>query len=170
MLVVSDNSPLRYLRVLDCAHVLPVLFGRIIMPYAVLAELQHPKTPAVVRTWLADPPVWLEVRAIVGRPEVALSTLESGEQEAIVLAQELQADILLVDDGKARDVAIQQGLRVMGTVGVLEQAAARGLIDLPEVLTRLLTTNFRILRSIINDALARDTERKCSAGKNQYQG
>ena len=170
MLVVSDNSPVRYLLVLDCTHVLPVLFGRILIPRAVLGELQHPHTPAVVRTWLADPPAWLEVRPIVGRPEGALSTLESGEQEAIVLAQELHADILLVDDGKARDLAIQRGLRAMGTVGVLEQAAARGLVDLPEVLTRLLTTNFRILRTIINDALTRDAERKRREGENQEQG
>jgi predicted nucleic acid-binding protein len=146
--------------VLDCAHVLPILFGRIFIPRAVAEELQHPNTPAVVRAWLADPPAWLKVRPLVGRPDAALATLEAGEQEAIVLAQELQADILLVDDGKARDLAIQQGLRVMGTVGVLEQAAARGLVDLPEVLARLLTTNFRILRAIIDDALARDAERK----------
>jgi hypothetical protein len=58
----------------------------------------------------------------------------------------------------------------MGTVGVLEQAAARGLVDLPEVLTRLLTTNFRILRTIINDALTRDAERKRRKGENQKQG
>jgi predicted nucleic acid-binding protein len=107
MLVVSDNSPIRYLRVLDCVHVLPVLFGHILIPYAVLGELQHPKTPTVVRTWLVDPPAWLEVRSTVGRPDEALYTLESGEQEAIVLAQELYADILLVDDGKARDLASQ---------------------------------------------------------------
>jgi predicted nucleic acid-binding protein len=160
MLVVSDNSPIRYLRVLDCTHVLPILFRRIFIPHAVAEELQHPNTPAVVRAWLADPPAWLEVRPIVGPPDAALATLEAGEQEAIVLAQELQAAILLVDDGKARDLAIQQGLRVMGAVGVLEQAAAQGLVDLPEVLARLLTTNFRILRVIIDDALARDAERK----------
>jgi hypothetical protein len=58
MLVVSDNLPIRYLRVLDCAHVLPVLLGRILSPRAVLRELQHPHTPAVVRTWLADLPGW----------------------------------------------------------------------------------------------------------------
>ncbi|HEX9869671.1 MAG TPA: hypothetical protein VGC99_13965 [Candidatus Tectomicrobia bacterium] len=89
--------------------------------------------------------------------------LEADEQEAIVLAQELQANILLVDDGKARDLAIQQGLRVVGTVGVLEQAATQGLIDLPEVLARLLATNFRILRVIIDDVLARDAEHKRQA-------
>ena len=142
---------------------LPILFGHILIPHAVLKELQHPNAPAVARTWLADPPVWLEVRSLVGRPDAALAMLEAGEQEAIVLAQELQANILLVDDGKARDLAIQQGLRVVGTVGVLEQAATQGLIDLPEVLARLLATNFRILLVIIDDVLARDAERKRQA-------
>ncbi len=160
MLVVSDNSPVRYLRVLACDHVLPVLFGRVLIPRAVLRELQHPHTPAVVRMGMAEPPAWLEVRPTVDHPDAALAMLEAGEQEAIALAQELHADILLVDDGKARDVAIARGLRAMGTVGVLEQAATQGLVDLPEVLARLLTTNFRVLRSIINDALARDAERK----------
>ena len=134
--------------------------GRIFIPRAVLRELQHPNTPAVVRTWLAAPPAWLEIHPIAGRPTTALAMLVAGEQKAFVLAQALHANILLIDDGKARDLAIQQGLRVMGTVSVLEQAAAQGCVDLSEVLTRLLTTNFRILPVIINDALARDAERK----------
>lgn len=160
MLVVSDNSPVRYLRVLACDHVLPVLFGRILLPRAVLRELQHPHTPAVVRTWMAEPSTWLEIHPIVGPPDAGLARLEAGEQEAIVLAQELQADIVLVDDGKARDLAIARGLRAMGTVGVLEQAAIQGLVNLPEMLGRLLTTNFRILHSLINEVLARDAERQ----------
>jgi predicted nucleic acid-binding protein len=160
MLVVADNSPVRYLRLLDCDHVLPGLFGHLLIPPAVLSELQHPHTPAVVRLWLAAPPPWLEVRPLRGQPGVTVARLEAGEQEAIGLAQELQAAILLVDDGKARDVAIAQGLRVMGTVGVLEQAAIQGLVNLPEVLAQLMTTNFRILPSLITEMLARDAERR----------
>jgi hypothetical protein len=83
MLEVSDNSPVPYLRGLDYAHVLPVLVGRILIPRAVLGELQHPHTPTVVRTWLADPPAWLEVHPIVGRPEGVLSTLESGSKKPL---------------------------------------------------------------------------------------
>ena len=160
MLVVSDNSPVRYLRVLACAHVLPVLFDRVLIPRAVLRALQHPHTPAVVRTWMAEPPTWLEVHPIAEPPDAGLARLEAGEQEAIVLAQELQADIVLIDDGKARDLAMARGLRAMGTIGVLEQAAVQGLVDLPEVLARLLTTNFRILHSIVNEILVRDAERQ----------
>jgi predicted nucleic acid-binding protein len=117
--------------------------------------------------WLAAPPSWLEVYPLRGQPGATVARLEAGEQEAIVLAQELQADILLVDDGKARDVAIAQGLHVMGTVGVLEQAAIQRLVDLPEVLARLLTTNFRILPSIITEVLARDAERTRHQGVNE---
>jgi predicted nucleic acid-binding protein len=118
---------------------------------------------------MATPPSWLEVHPIVGSPDVELTRLEAGEQEAIVLAQERQADIVLVDDGKARDLAIVRGLRALGTVGVLEQAAIQGLIDLPEVLAHLLRTNFRILPSIVNDVLARDAERKRQQRANQEE-
>ncbi len=163
MLVIADNSPLRYLIVIDCVHVLPVLFGRILLPTAVVEELQHPHTPAVVWAWMTHPPAWLEVRAITGAPDMTVAELEAGEQEAIVLARELHADLLLIDDGKGRDIALGQGLRRMGTVGVLEQAALRGLVDLPTVMARLLQTNFRIASVIIRDALARDAARKAAA-------
>ena len=79
------EPPVRYLRVLDCAHVLPLLFGHILIPHAVLGELQHPNAPAIVRTWLADPPVWLEVRPIVGRPDAALAMLEAGSKKPLFL-------------------------------------------------------------------------------------
>ena len=163
MLVIADNSPLRYLIVIDCVHVLPVLFGRVLLPVAVVEELQHPHTPAVVRAWMTRPPAWLEVRAITGAPDVSVAELEAGEQEAIVLARELHADLLLIDDGKGREIAFGQGLRPMGTVGVLEQAAISGLVDFPTVIARLLHTNFRITADIINDALARDAARKAAA-------
>lgn len=55
----------------------------------------------------------------------------------------------------------------MGTVGVLEQAAIQGLVDLPEVLARLWTTNFRILPSIITEVLARDAEHTRHHGVNE---
>jgi hypothetical protein len=70
---------------------------------------------------------------------------------------------VLLDDREARKAAIRRALRVMGTVGVLEQAAIHELIDLPEVCARLLTTNFRIKDYIIHNVLARDAARKAAA-------
>jgi predicted nucleic acid-binding protein len=56
MLVVSNNSPIRYLILLDCIHLLPALFSRVTIPAEVQAELQRPHAPAVVRAWIANPP------------------------------------------------------------------------------------------------------------------
>ena len=87
---------------------------------------------------------WVDIRQVSGTLEADLLPLDGGEQEAILLAQELHADLVLLDDREARKAAIRRALRVMGTVGVLEQAAIHELIDLPEVCARLLTTDFRI--------------------------
>jgi len=56
MLVIADASPLHYLILLESTDILPVLFGRIVIPRAVAEELQHRQTPAVVRVWMATPP------------------------------------------------------------------------------------------------------------------
>src|SRR5712675_1408653 len=96
MPTVSDTSPLNYLTLIGSVDILPVLFERIVIPPAVVGELQHQNTPAVVRTWVATAPVWLDVRAPTDI-DPAL-TLGAGEVEAIALAIELGAVPLLVDD------------------------------------------------------------------------
>ena len=56
MRVIADNTPLRYLILLGYVDILPALYHRVIVPAAVVTELQHPKTPAAVRAWMAHPP------------------------------------------------------------------------------------------------------------------
>ena len=80
----------------------------------------------------------------------------------LVLLTSYLANLVLLDDREARKAAIRRALRVMGTLGVLEQAAIHGFIDLPEVCARLLRTNFRIKDDIIQSALARDAARKAA--------
>jgi predicted nucleic acid-binding protein len=63
MIVVSDATPLRHLIAIGRADLLPELFGKVIVPTAVLGELQHDSTPAVVRTWVEGLPGWVEVRS-----------------------------------------------------------------------------------------------------------
>jgi predicted nucleic acid-binding protein len=86
--------------------------------------------------------------------------LDPGETEAIVLAKELHAFAVLLDDGEARRKAQQQGLHVTGTVGILERAAAANLVDLPAIVAKLRTTTFHASPEILQAALARDAARK----------
>jgi predicted nucleic acid-binding protein len=87
-------------------------------------------------------------------------TLDPGEREAILLAQELQADLLLMDDRQGRQEAQRRALTVTGTLEVLERAAERGWLDLPSALTRLQATNFYLPALLVRDLLARDAARK----------
>ena len=157
-LVVADSSPIRYLAVLDAIELLPQLYERVILPRSVQAELSHPHAPAEVRSWASALPAWAEVRE-AAHIELA-GVLDAGEAEAIALAEELRADLVLIDEREARRVAVERGLKVAGIIGVLELGAARHLVDLRESLQRLLGTNFRIERRYLEEALARDAIRR----------
>jgi predicted nucleic acid-binding protein len=127
--VVSDTSPLHYLILCGAEAALPRLFSQVVIPPTVFRELQQPNTPATVRQWASSLPTW----ATVQTPKTLNLSLDvdAGELEAICLAQEIKAAAVLMDDRAGRSAAVQCGLAVIGTVGLLEQAAARGLLDLP---------------------------------------
>jgi predicted nucleic acid-binding protein len=160
MRVITDNTPLRYLILLGYVDILPALYGRVIVPAAVVTELQHPKTPAAVRAWMAHPPAWIERRQTTTSADAALATLDAGEREAILLMHELNADLLLIDEGDGYSAATQRGLRCLRTVGLLDYAGQEGLVDIPEALARLRRTNFRIRPAVLDEVLARDAERR----------
>ena len=160
MLVIADTTPLRYLVVLGQVDLLPTLFGQVIIPLAVAGELQHPKAPAAVRAWIASPPPWLDMRPSSLLPDAVLLRLDPGEREAILLAQELQADLVLVDDQDARAEATRRALTAMGTLRVFELAAEQGLVDLPTVLTQLRAARFYMTSEMVQELLARDAARK----------
>jgi len=109
-----------------------------------------------VRQWAASLPTWVAVQT----PKTVNLKLDvdAGELEAICLAQEIHADAVLMDDRAGRSAAIHCGLAVVGTIGLLEQAAARGLIELPTALARLRQTNARLDPEF-------DSRRACPATK-----
>lgn len=143
MIAVSDAGPLRYLSVLQHTELLAHSFDKVLVPASVCRDLSHAKTPPEVRSLITSPPAWLET-AVVREAVVESKSLGRGEREAITLAIERGHILLLCDDAEARAVAERNELRVVGTLGILKQAALDSRIDLSATLEMLKTsTNFR---------------------------
>ena len=148
MTVVSDTGPLNYLSLLGRVELLPVLFGEVAIPPAVVGEMLDPGAPEVLRRWAGSPPSWVVVLSPRGGP--LPGDLGAGERHAIALAAELGAT-LLCDDGPGRAAARREGLAVTGTLGVLQAAHARGLLEIDAALDALGRTNFHHAEGLFED-------------------
>jgi predicted nucleic acid-binding protein len=141
-------------------QILGALYGRVLIPPAVVKELIQPRTPEVVSGWIAEPPDWLRV----GPPPSPLAefptTLGAGEREAISLAEQVRAEVLLIDDGAGRREAKNRSLAIRGTLGILGLAARHGLTDLRPAMERLRETNFRASEELIEFLLDENAKRK----------
>lgn len=142
MIIVSNTSPINYLILIGQIELLPKLFQQITIPQAVYNELFDSKAPNRVRTWITNPPNWLKIQSTSQDSDMLIDLLDPGESAAILLAQEINADLLLLDDMKARRVAKDRGLSITGILGILDQAATMKLIDLPAVVQNLQNTSF----------------------------
>jgi predicted nucleic acid-binding protein len=140
-LVIADTGPINYLILIGHIELLPRMFENVVLPGAVQTELSDPVAPPLVRRWIATPPTWLEV---IGTESLGPVTgLHKGEAAAIALAESLHADLLLIDERRGVRAAERRGLRVTGTLGVLDLAAERGLLDFVQAIRLLEGTTFR---------------------------
>ncbi|MBW4539575.1 MAG: DUF3368 domain-containing protein [Myxacorys chilensis ATA2-1-KO14] len=153
MIVVSNTSPINYLILIDHINLLPELFQQIIIPQAVYSELSDAAAPAPVQTWITTPPDWLKIQSVNQPSDAIVDLLDPGEREAILLAQELNANLLLLDDMKARRAAIEKQLVITGILGILDQAAAMKLINLPFAIQNLQNTSFWASDSLLQKLL-----------------
>ena len=159
--VISDASPLRYLVLIGQADLLPGLYTEVLIPEAVANELNQSATPEPVRHWIAHRPSWLQVVPLTARSvSVSLPGLDPGEHDAILLALHLKADLVLMDDREGVEEARRLGLTVTGTLGVLDRAAERGLIELSPAIARLRQTNFRVDPGLLDRLLAAHDRRR----------
>jgi predicted nucleic acid-binding protein len=149
MIVVADASPINYLVLIEEIGILPKMYGRVVIPHTVREELVRASAPQLVRAWVGHPPVWLEVRSPLAVPDSALAKLDLGERDAIMLATELQADQLIVDDREGRREAERRAIPVIGTLGVLREAATRKLLDIRVAVERLQTTSFYVAPEVL---------------------
>jgi predicted nucleic acid-binding protein len=149
MVVVADTSPINYLVLITQIDLLEHLYGRILIPPAVLAELKHPVAPKSVRDWAGNTPKWVEV--LSPKSSLILPQLDLGESEAISLATEVHAEVVLIDEQAGRQEALRRGLKVAGTLSVLDEADQAGLVVFDNVIAELRKTSFRVSQSVLSE-------------------
>ncbi|ALM76368.1 DUF3368 domain-containing protein [Thermococcus barophilus] len=144
MVVVSNTSPLIVLSNMGQLDLLKFLFGRIIVPRGVAEEFGEPL------------PEWVEVKDVQNRIVVKLlqEKLHKGESEAIALAIELNADLVIIDDKAARNTASSLGLKVIGTAGLILLGKKKGYYrEIGPVIESLMGRGFRLSRDVVEQIL-----------------
>lgn len=156
MIVVSNTSPLTNLAAIGQFGLLRRLYGQIAIAQGVWEELNAGgmRWPACAEVARAD---WIQRRSVQNQPLVnALKRdLDQGEAEAIALALELKADLVLVDEREGLRAARRLGLHVIGVVGVLLDAKACGTIKAvhPHLDALRRVAGFYLTDAVYNHAL-----------------
>ncbi len=147
-IVVADAGPLIGLARVGQLSVLRLLYESILIPARVRDELhlssQKPGAQVIAEALQSG---WIRCIPIQAHRHVTILTglVDAGEAEAIQLALEQKADLLLIDDSKGRKVAKAQGLRIIGSGAVLIAAKKAGFLDnVTPVLTALTRTGYRL--------------------------
>lgn len=157
MKVVADTSVLIGLSAIRKLNLVRERFPQgILIPQAVWREVveEGENRPGAQEVASAD---WIDVRQVTkhGIKQLLLTEIDEGEAEAIALAHEIQADLLLIDERDARQAAKRVGLRTLGTVGILIWAKRTGRLSSLKMMLDLLQTvgKFRISHNLYARAL-----------------
>lgn len=145
--VIADASALISLNRVGQIALLPALFGSIVVPPAVAAEVTRGGGPL---------PNWIAVFPLAGAVDarVEAARLGAGESEVLSIGLEMPAALLILDDGAARELASALRLRITGTAAVLVEAKRAGLIaEVRPVLDALVATRFRLSSSVYEQIL-----------------
>jgi len=153
--VVSDTSPIRALSHLGRLELLAALFQEIVVPTAVVVELEQPRSRFAPVSVRGLPFVCVRSPQDRDAVDALRETLGPGEAEAIILAEELHAEAILIDEAAGRAVALRRGLRPIGVLGTLLRGKERGLIrEISPLLDRLQNElGFFISRRLRDDTL-----------------
>ena len=159
MIVVSDSTPLITLMKATQLRILHELFGEIIIPEAVRDELTV-NEKYIEEAKLINSSEFIRVISVEDRKSVSLlqraAGLDLGESEAIIYAENNNADLLLVDEASGRRVAKSMGIEIMGSIGVLVSAFRKGFLSEEEAndaFQRIRNAKRHISEKLIKDAL-----------------
>ena len=156
MIVVSDTTPISELAKIDRLTLLREVYQRVIIPQEVYDEVMAGPLVVVAATQSAN---WIEVHGVSDSTKLlvlhASTQLGLGECAALIIAEELRADRVLIDDRAGRREATARGLPVTGTIGTLLVAKQQGIIaSIKDVLDDLRAHGTRISEQLYGDALA----------------
>jgi len=155
VILVLDSSALITLAKIGRLQLLRQLAKDVVVPYAVFDEVVRRGGGRPGQTEVAQAS-WISRRRIRDRTAVArLETeLARGESEAIVLAREIAADFVILDDARARQIAELQGVRVTGLLGLLVFAKEQGLAEaVKPILDELVTAGFYVAEAIYRNVI-----------------
>jgi len=153
MRVIVNSTPLIALSLIDQLDLLRQLFEEVVVPTSVYQEIVlhgqgRPGADAVAQ---AD---WIQIcePGLQATLPPILLGLDQGEMDVLLLARELQADLVLIDEKLGRRIAGILGLRVQGTLGVLLRAYRKHLISQEEAeaaVQRLAHSSVRVSPRLI---------------------
>lgn len=156
MIVISDTTPIISLLKADQLGLLEKLYGNVLIPRAVYKELTDNPiyTKEAVMIKKMDFLITVEVENVKSVSVLrAVTGLDAGESEALIMYDEQKADLLLMDEHKGRSVAKQLGVRHIGTAGILMLAFDKDLIPAMKVkacLDSMLENGIRLDKKICN--------------------
>lgn len=144
--VISNSTPLIILSKIGELEILKKLYGEIIIPRAVFEEVTIKSDAIKNLSWIKI----LEVQDKTDR-KIYQAKLHDGEVEVMMLAKEISADLLIIDDNAAKKFAKFLGFKVTGTLGILVKAKAEKIIsEVSPILDKMLAEKFYISKKIKN--------------------
>ena len=160
MSVVSNASPLINLARIDQLDLLPRLYGELLIPEAVWEEVvtEGAGQPGADEVKAAT---WIKIQAVANRSlaRALRQELDAGEAEAIILALEVEAELLLMDERVGREISQHLGVRYTGLIGILIEAKHKGLIgDVKPYLNTLRDVAGFHIRDVLYTRVLQDEE------------
>jgi uncharacterized protein len=156
MIIVSNTSPLSNLALVKHLFLLEQIYGKIIIPQAVYNELTHPDAGEIIINSIKSAQ-WLEIYSVINLEKVRKlqEKIHLGEAEAIVLALELNANELLIDERLGRIESEALGINITGILGILLIAKNRNLIiKIKPILDDLINkASFRVSQQLYHHTL-----------------
>jgi predicted nucleic acid-binding protein len=151
--VISNTTPIISLMKINKLFLLKELYQKIIIPSAVFEEIENGKDKPFYQNLKKFD--WIQIHKIKNQPSIKyIFDLDKGEAEVLILADEIQADLIIMDEVMGRRYAKQLEFRLTGTIGILLKAKELGLItSLKEHIDELIEKGTWLSPSLVSKAL-----------------